>query len=147
MNLVAIAGMSFVIGLSGALMPGPLLTVTVAETVRRGIWAGPLLAAGHAILEGLLVVLFFFGLAELVQQPAVFSVVALAGGGMLMWMGSQMLRGLPACASSYRRRARPACIRCSPGRRSVWQIPISLSGGPRSVSATWWWPGPPERPE
>ncbi|PLX84723.1 MAG: lysine transporter LysE [Desulfuromonas sp.] len=95
MNLMTIAGMSFLLGLSGAMMPGPLLTVTVTETVRRGMWAGPLLMAGHALLEGALVLLLFFGLADLVQDGSAFSVIALAGGGMLLWMGYGMLRSLP----------------------------------------------------
>ena len=95
MSLAAIAGMSFVIGFSGAMMPGPLLTVTVAETVRRGPWAGPLLACGHALLEALLVAALFLGLSDLLQKPPVFAGVALAGGGMLLWMGFGMLRSLP----------------------------------------------------
>ena len=47
---------SFVIALSGALMPGPLLTVTISESARRGFVAGPLLIAGHGLLELALVV-------------------------------------------------------------------------------------------
>ena len=40
---VAIFASSFVIALSGALMPGPLLTATISESSRRGFIAGPLL--------------------------------------------------------------------------------------------------------
>ena len=50
-SLALIFGSSFVIALSGALMPGPLLTATIAESSRRGFIAGPLLIGGHAILE------------------------------------------------------------------------------------------------
>lgn len=96
MTLPVIAGTSFLLGLSGAVMPGPLLTVTIAETVRRGPWAGPLLVAGHALLEGMVVLLLFGGLAGIVQRPGVFAGVALIGGMMLLWMGWGMLRGLPS---------------------------------------------------
>jgi len=54
MDLWILAGVpitSFVVALSGALMPGPLLTVTVGEATRRGFWAGPLIILGHGILE------------------------------------------------------------------------------------------------
>jgi threonine/homoserine/homoserine lactone efflux protein len=94
-TLLAIAGTSFVLGLSGAMMPGPLLTVTITESVRRGAWAGPLLVAGHAALEGVLVLLLFAGLDEVVRTPLVFSAVALIGGILLLWMGWGMLRSLP----------------------------------------------------
>ena len=42
---------SFVIALSGAMMPGTLLTVTISESSRRGMIAGPLLILGHGILQ------------------------------------------------------------------------------------------------
>jgi threonine/homoserine/homoserine lactone efflux protein len=93
-TLVAIAGTSFLLGLSGAVMPGPLLTVTISESVRRGLKAAPLLVGGHALLEAAVVLLLFFGLADLVQRPGVFSAVALVGGSMLLWMGFTMLRSL-----------------------------------------------------
>lgn len=95
MTLDAIAGTSFLLGLSGAVMPGPLLTLTISESVRRGLKAAPLLMGGHALLEAVVVLLLFFGLGDLVQRPGVFSTVALTGGLMLLWMGSAMLRGLP----------------------------------------------------
>lgn len=94
-QLLLIAGGSFVLGLSGACMPGPLLTVTISETLRRGPWAGPLLVLGHGLLEGLLVLLVLFGFADWLQRPDVFALLALVGGAMLFWMGGGMLRGLP----------------------------------------------------
>ena len=54
---------SFCIALSGALMPGPLLTVTISETTRRGLLVGPLLIVGHSILELVLVVILLLALA------------------------------------------------------------------------------------
>ena len=60
-TLFTIFASSFVIALSGALMPGPLLTATISESSRRGFWAGPLMIAGHAILELALVVALSWG--------------------------------------------------------------------------------------
>jgi len=94
MNLLLIASTSFVLGFSGAMMPGPLLTLTIAETVRRGPIAAPLLILGHAILEGVVVIVVFLGAAEVIQHPGVFSTVAILGGLMMLWMGTGMLRGL-----------------------------------------------------
>jgi len=53
---------SFTVALSGALMPGPLLTVTISETAARGCSAGPLLMVGHSVLELVLVAAILLGL-------------------------------------------------------------------------------------
>lgn len=81
------------IALSGALMPGPLFTVTVADSAKRGFISGPLLIGGHAILELALIVAVILGLGPVLEIPAVMAVVALLGGLILLWMGAGMYRG------------------------------------------------------
>ena len=100
-TLFTIFASSFVIALSGALMPGPLLTATISESSRRGFWAGPLMIAGHAILELALGVALFLGLAPFFQMPAVFAASALAGAVILIWMAAGMLRSLPTLRLSW----------------------------------------------
>ncbi len=95
-SLAAIFLSSFVIALSGALMPGPLLTVTVSESTRRGAMAGPLMILGHGILELVLVIALLAGLAPFLVRDDVFIFIALAGGVILMWMALAMFRSLPA---------------------------------------------------
>ncbi|MCP4048409.1 MAG: LysE family transporter [Gammaproteobacteria bacterium] len=95
MPFLAIFATSFVVALSGALMPGPLLTVTISESPRRGLIAGPLLILGHGLLELALVTALIFGLAPLLQQPVVFVATALTGAVVLMWMAWGMFRALP----------------------------------------------------
>ena len=86
-GLWGLAAVAFVVGLSGAASPGPLLTVTIEQSMRRGFWAGPLLAVGHSVLEGLLVLALALGLAQVMGHPLVFGVIGMAGGLALMWMG------------------------------------------------------------
>jgi len=95
LTLVAIFASSFLIALSGALMPGPLLTVTVSESSRRGGVTGPLMILGHGILELGLVIALLLGLAPILKQDAVFISISLAGGGILIWMAVSMFRSLP----------------------------------------------------
>lgn len=95
-HLAALFFGSFTIGLSGALMPGPLLTVTVADSARRGFIAGPLLVAGHSILELALVVAVILGVGPILKMPAVMGVIALLGGAVLLWMGVSMMRSAAA---------------------------------------------------
>lgn len=87
MSIPVIFATSFLVGLSGAMMPGPLLTVTVAESRRWGGAAGPLVTLGHGILELLLVVGLVSGLGGVLGRPQVTGAIGLAGGGVLLWMG------------------------------------------------------------
>ena len=112
LELAAIFGGSFTLALSGALMPGPLLTVTVAESARVGFRAGPLLITGHSVLELLLVIAIVQGLGPFLKSPSVMGTIALVGGGMLLWMGVDMVRNssglsLNGQMSRGRRKARP----------------------------------------
>lgn len=86
---------SFVIALSGALMPGPLLTATISESSQRGFITGPLMITGHAILELVLLIALLLGLAPFFQQPLVFVLTALIGSAILFWMAFGMFRSLP----------------------------------------------------
>ncbi len=90
--LAGIPVTSFIVALSGALMPGPLLTVTVGEAARRGFWAGPLIILGHALLEGALVLLLLAGVGVWLNQPAILGTVALLGAGLLGWMGLGLVK-------------------------------------------------------
>jgi len=91
MSLLGLFFMSFGVGLSGALMPGPLLTVDIAESTRRGFWTGPIVTVGHAIAELVLVILLAVGLSEVLASETAFTVIGLLGGIALVLMGGAML--------------------------------------------------------
>jgi threonine/homoserine/homoserine lactone efflux protein len=96
LTLITILATSFVIAFSGAAMPGPLMTVTISESARRGFISGPLLILGHALLELALVILLMYGLAPFLKQEWVFAAIAIIGGVMLGFMGAGMLRSIPS---------------------------------------------------
>ncbi len=91
-ELMFLATGSFVIALSGALMPGPLLTITIGESVKRGAKAGPLLIVGHSILEGALVILLLSGLSSLIVKTGFKIFSFFSGGAILLIMGYSMVR-------------------------------------------------------
>ncbi|MDI6858626.1 MAG: LysE family transporter [Dehalococcoidia bacterium] len=95
MALLAIFANTFLISLSGALMPGPLFTLSVRETLRRGFWVGPMVAAGHGLIELALVIGLALGLSEFLDEGLGTAVIALLGGLFLLWMGYQMVRTAP----------------------------------------------------
>jgi len=85
---------SLLIAYSGALMPGPMLTVVIAETPRQGVRAGPLVVLGHAILELTLLILLVIGLGPILKHPSVQAVLQIVGGVMLIWTAVSMVVAL-----------------------------------------------------
>jgi threonine/homoserine/homoserine lactone efflux protein len=94
-SLISIFSASFIIALSGALMPGPLLTATISHSTRRGLVAGPLLILGHGILELALVIALISGLEPYVNNDLFFFIVGVSGSIILIWMAYGMLRSVP----------------------------------------------------
>lgn len=92
MNITALFATAFLVGLSGAMMPGPLLTVTIAESAHRGFKAGPLIVLGHALLELALIIALLAGLSFYLKKPMVTNVISLVGGGFLIFIGLNMIR-------------------------------------------------------
>lgn len=90
LSLAGIFGYSLWVALSGALMPGPVLVVTVAGVAARGFGAAPRVVLGHALLELVVVVAIFWGLAkafaESGRQDLTMGVIGLVGAAVLLWM-------------------------------------------------------------
>jgi len=85
--LLSAAGIS----LSGVMLPGPLTAATITKGYRDQN-AGVLIALGHAIVEIPLMALIYFGFAHYFASPQVKRIIGLAGGLMLVFMGSVMFR-------------------------------------------------------
>ena len=92
--LLTILFSSFIIAFSGAMMPGPLLTVTISESVRQGGWVGPKIIAGHAVLEIILIIGVLLGLAPFLKNEIFFILIAIIGGGIMIWMAWGMFSSL-----------------------------------------------------
>jgi threonine/homoserine/homoserine lactone efflux protein len=104
-TLAGVFTTSFVIALSGALMPGPLFAATVTASAKKGIIAGPALILGHAILELAMLAAILYGLAPLLTRDVVFVFIALLGAAVLLWMSSGMIRTLPLLSVDWEAQA------------------------------------------
>lgn len=87
---------SFVIGLSGAVMPGPVLASTVSHAARQGVKAGPLVVLGHAVLEAALLIALVLGLGPLLTRAGVAGAVGGVGALILLWLAWGMFRSVPS---------------------------------------------------
>lgn len=85
---------SLMLGYSGALMPGPLLTYTIDQSMRHGKKAGFIISIGHAILEFLLVILLLKGVGQFLEKPLAQTIIAVVGGLVLCYLGIIMLRDI-----------------------------------------------------
>src|SRR5512136_2833125 len=84
-EIIQMLAVAFVIGLTGALAPGPTLVATVNSSLKSGWTAGPKVAIGHALVESLLFLLIVLGLAAAARQYSHF--VAIVGGVALVAFG------------------------------------------------------------
>jgi threonine/homoserine/homoserine lactone efflux protein len=92
LSLLAVFLTAWVVGFSGAMAPGPISTLVVSQATRRGFWVGPIVTLGHAVAELVIVVALVMGLGEILAGSLLPALIALGGGGFLVWMGLGTLR-------------------------------------------------------
>ena len=96
------AGLSFVIALTGAVAPGPVLVLIIGQVLAQGIRAAVFILLGHALIEAVFIVCLARGLKNLLKNYRVRSVLGLIGGLVLAWMGWEILRGAGGASLSGR---------------------------------------------
>jgi len=90
-SYAAVLAAAFTVGLSGALMPGPVTVVAIDHAARGGWLAGTLTAVGHGLVEIAMVLAILLGLDRLTRHRVAAVAVALLGGLVLVWMGWDMV--------------------------------------------------------
>jgi len=85
-----LAGM--VLGLSGGLSPGPLLSLVVSETLRGGVRAGIGIALAPLLTDAPIILAVALLLQPLADQPWPLALIQLGGGIYLAWLGVESLR-------------------------------------------------------
>jgi threonine/homoserine/homoserine lactone efflux protein len=91
---ILLLGMGFVVGLSGALIPGPLLVYTINESLQKGKWTGLLVILGHALVEIVIFLLLVLGLLEFMAMPWFVKAASIIGGLALILMGLMSLKNI-----------------------------------------------------
>jgi threonine/homoserine/homoserine lactone efflux protein len=135
-GLWIIFSLSFVMALSGALMPGPLLTYTIARTLRtaRGGWlTGARVIVGHAALESVLLCGLLLGVVEFLRAPLAAKIIGVAGGALLLSMGVGLIR------ESIRGKGVALEESDAGGAGLAGRMPPVLAGILVSMSNPYWW--------
>ncbi len=97
----SLLGLGFFTGLSGAMIPGPMLAFVISDTLKKGIMAGPLTVLGHISVEFCLILaLILLGFEVMAGYIAhVGPVIYAIGGIALVMIALRVLkeaRGAPA---------------------------------------------------
>ncbi len=68
---------SFAAGLSGAIVPGPMLTITISDSVKKGFITGLLVVLGHLLA----------GFSWLIGSNTAAMIIGTLGGIILVFIG------------------------------------------------------------
>jgi threonine/homoserine/homoserine lactone efflux protein len=82
--------LGLIVGLSGAIIPGPLLAFTLFDTSRKKRVTGPKIILGHAAWESLIIIIILLGFGTLITKNIL--AIYLLGGIALTVIGINMLR-------------------------------------------------------
>lgn len=83
---------AFLVGLSGALMPGTVFIAVVLQAARKGWKVGPLIVLGHALLETGLGIALILGLSAVIGVQMIRTGIGFIGGVFLLWMGLGLVK-------------------------------------------------------
>jgi threonine/homoserine/homoserine lactone efflux protein len=87
---VVLVSIGLVVGLSGAVIPGPLLAFTLYDTSRKRRVTGHYIMMGHVLWEFGVILLILFGFGWMILGNS--SIIYVAGGTVLALMGIKMIK-------------------------------------------------------
>ena len=82
---------SLIVAFSGALMPGPMLTLVIASVAQKGFRTSVFIVIGHSILELLIVISFYLGVLKYLDNPLVIKIISIVGGAFLIYMAVSII--------------------------------------------------------
>lgn len=82
---------SLLVAFSGALVPGPMLTLVVTSVAQKGFLTSAYIVIGHSILELAVVISFYLGILKYLDNPVVIKTISALGGVFLLYMGINII--------------------------------------------------------
>ena len=90
LELLTLLSLGLVVGLSGAVIPGPLFGFTVFDTSRKKAMTGHRIILGHAVWESMIILIILLGFGGVITQNML--IIYIVGGAALVFMGVSMVR-------------------------------------------------------
>jgi len=87
---------SFIVALTGALSPGPLLTFTIYKSIKqkRGYLAGIFIVLGHATIEFILIIALLAGATLFFQNALFLTIIGVIGSLFLVIFGVLVIKNI-----------------------------------------------------
>ena len=82
---------SMIVGFSGALVPGPMLTLVISSVAKKGFWTSFFIVVGHSLLELVVVISFFLGILKHLESPLITKIIGILGGALLLYIGVDII--------------------------------------------------------
>lgn len=79
------------VAFSGALAPGPMLTLVVSSVAKKGFWTSFFIVVGHSLLELAVVISFFLGVLKYLENPIIVKIIGILGGLFLLYLGIDII--------------------------------------------------------
>jgi threonine/homoserine/homoserine lactone efflux protein len=98
LELLEMLAIGFTVGMTGALVPGPMLFATIDTSLKRGWQAGPEIFIGHAALEFIVCMLIIYGITAVSDNTVM--AISIIGGATLVIFGILTIRNANDAAGS-----------------------------------------------
>lgn len=92
LDLVEYLGMGAFLGLAAGTSPGPLLAVTISETLQHGKWEGIKVAVSPLITDLPIILAVLFVLSHLTSSDFFIGIIAFFGASYLIYSGIESLK-------------------------------------------------------
>ncbi|MFW9822224.1 MAG: LysE family transporter [Candidatus Thorarchaeota archaeon] len=128
---------SFLVALTGALTPGPLLSFTIYKSLKqkKGYLAGIYIILGHATIELILILILLAGASLFFQNIIFLTIVGIVGGIFLVIFGGLVVRDTIKADPSVDFNIEDNNIKGFKGNSFIGGMIVSLS----NPYWTFWW--------
>lgn len=91
LELIKALILGFTVGISAALIPGPMMFATIGATLKKGWRVGPSVFIGHALVELAVFVFILIGASSFIESTYI-SFLAKVGGSIMLLFGLVMIK-------------------------------------------------------
>jgi len=117
LNLIEFLVLGSFLGLVAGTSPGPLLAITISETLQHGKWEGIKVAISPLITDLPIILSILYILSHLTNYNSIIGIIAFLGASYLIYSGTESLR------------ARPDSIELKPGKKDALKKGIIVNFG------------------